>query len=418
MLKIMPRIRKGRPSPRREERRAAADRRTGRDRRDAKIEVAAEAIAEAAANLLESRNEELQQIERTRMARWFFGALFLAMLVLIGMMAFPYANAAVIGLIVAGAFYPLLDWLMERFALSRTAAAWLVTTIVLVVVFVPLIYVISELVTEAADFYDRVSVVITTESVRELFFGRGWAANAGRQLFGYFNVPYTPQRLESLLLELLQGATTTAVSRINSLLGNLLDLLLQSVIMLVVIYGMLRHGPIVKRFLVDLSPLPKEETELLISRFNQMNYVTMAGNGIGGVMQGGLAGLAFWALGFESTLLWTVIMAILAFLPVIGMSIVYIPASIYLLFQERYISALFLFVFCGLVSLIVENWFKSIFVGASVQINAVVVLLSIVGGLSAFGPAGIFYGPLIITLFLTIVDLYHTQYARVFNERL
>lgn len=418
MLKSMPRIRKGRPSPRREERRAAADRRTGRDRRDAKIEVAAEAIAEAAANLLESRNEELQQIERTRMARWFFGALFLAMLVLIGMMAFPYANAAVIGLIVAGTFYPLLDWLMERFALSRTAAAWLVTTIVLVVVFVPLIYVISELVTEAADFYDRVSVVITTESVRELFFGRGWAANAGRQLFGYFNVPYTPQRLESLLLELLQGATTTAVSRINSLLGNLLDLLLQSVIMLVVIYGMLRHGPIVKRFLVDLSPLPKEETELLISRFNQMNYVTMAGNGIGGVMQGGLAGVAFWALGFESTLLWTVIMSILAFLPVIGMSIVYIPASIYLLFQERYVSAVFLFAFCGLVSLIVENWFKSIFVGASVQINAVVVLLSIVGGLSAFGPAGIFYGPLIITLFLTIVDLYHTQYARVFNERI
>lgn len=351
------------------------------------------------------------------MARWFFGALFLALLALIGVMTLPYVHAVVIGLIVAGAFYPMLDWLLRRLRFGRQGAALAATLVVVLAVFLPLGYVAGQLVVEAAALYDRANELLSAERVRELLFGRGWFPDAARRIFSYFNMDYTPHRMEALLLDLLRTATSEAVSRVNSLLGNLVDLVVQIAVMLVVIYGMFRHGPNLKRFLLELSPLPEEESELLIQRFNQMNYVTMAGNGIGGILQGGLAGFAFWFLGFESALLWTVIMSILAFLPLIGMSIVYIPASIYLLALGRYGEGIFLFLFCSAVSLIVENWFKPIFVGASVEINSVVVLLSIVGGLSAFGPVGIFYGPLIISLFMTIVNLYHARYASVYNQR-
>ena len=112
-------------------------------------------------------------------------------------------------------------------------------------------------------------------------------------------------------------------------------------------------------------------------------------------------------------------MIVLAFIPLVGISIVYIPVCIYLLIIGNFVSAIVLLIYCTTVSLIVENWFKSIFVGNRAEIHSTLIFLSIVGGLVVFGIPGIFYGPLIISIFLTFVDLYHKRYneATLFNRQ-
>jgi predicted PurR-regulated permease PerM len=186
--------------------------------------------------------------------------------------------------------------------------------------------------------------------------------------------------------------------------------------MMLFIFSILLYGSQLKRFLFDLSPLPEEDEQLLIDRFNQMNYVTLVMNGLGGVLQGVLAGGAMWLAGFSSVLLWTVMMVVLAFIPLIGISFVYIPATIYLIAVGEYVAAVLFFVWCSAIAFLTENWLKPMWVGNRIKISSMAVLFFIIGGMAVFGTAGIFYGPLVLTLFLTFVDLYHARYVPRLGE--
>ena len=205
--------------------------------------------------------------------------------------------------------------------------------------------------------------------------------------------------------------STYLLDTVNSWVANLLSFMLQFVVMMVVIFGILSEGKKVKAFVLDISPLPRDEEELVFEKFNQMNFVTLVGNGIGGLIQGGLAGIAFWFAGIESVFLWTTSMVVLAFIPMVGMSVIYVPASIYLWFAGKTVGATVVLIFCSLVALVVEQWFKPKFVGKRVSIHSVLVFLAILGGMTVFGFLGIFYGPLIMSIFLTFVDLYKKRYS-------
>ena len=148
-----------------------------------------------------------------------------------------------------------------------------------------------------------------------------------------------------------------------------------------------------------------------MEKFNQMNFVTLVCNGLGGLIQGILAGIGFWFAGIKLIVLWTTIMIILAFIPLLGISIIYIPACIYLAVTGKTITSIALFIYCTLVALVTENWFKPLFIGKRIEISPLLVLFTIIGGMSVFGVGGIFYGPVIAILFLTMVELYHSFYS-------
>jgi predicted PurR-regulated permease PerM len=109
-------------------------------------------------------------------------------------------------------------------------------------------------------------------------------------------------------------------------------------------------------------------------------------------------------------------MSLLAFIPLVGISLVYIPASLYFILIGKVGTGISLFIYCTVVSLIVEKGFKPKFIGKRVGISSLLVLFYIIGGMSAFGMAGIFYGPLLCTIFLTSVALYHEKYDEPVGE--
>ena len=103
-------------------------------------------------------------------------------------------------------------------------------------------------------------------------------------------------------------------------------------------------------------------------------------------------------------------MVILAFIPLVGISVVTIPASIYLWIKGRVVASIVLFIFCTAVALWTENIFKPKFIGSKVQVDSLVMLFFIMGGMSLFGMAGIFYGSIVCILLLTMIELYHEKY--------
>lgn len=187
------------------------------------------------------------------------------------------------------------------------------------------------------------------------------------------------------------------------------------VIMMIVVFGLFVDGPKLKKFVFELSPLPNEQEQLIVEKFNQMNYVTLVCNGIGGILQGGLAAIGFYFAGIPSLFLWFTMMVLLAFIPLVGISFITVPTCIYLFLAGEQTTAIILLIYTASVSIIVENWFKPMFIGQRLKVNSILVLMYIIGGMAVFGMAGIFYGPLICIMFLTIVELYHNYYVDDFN---
>ena len=106
-------------------------------------------------------------------------------------------------------------------------------------------------------------------------------------------------------------------------------------------------------------------------------------------------------------------MGLLAFLPIIGIGIVFIPAALYLLLTGRIAAGIFFIVFYVILSGGIEYLFKPKIVGQRVKMHTLLVFLAIVGGLKLFGILGIIYGPLIVTAFLTLTDIYHSSYQEM-----
>ncbi|MCH6574770.1 MAG: AI-2E family transporter, partial [Bacteroidetes bacterium] len=125
-----------------------------------------------------------------------------------------------------------------------------------------------------------------------------------------------------------------------------------------------------------------------------------------GILQGGLAGGAFAVAGIDNAVFWGTVMAALSVIPSVGSALVWIPASIILIMQGSVAGGVGLMVFCGLIVGSLDNFLRPILVGKDTKMHELMIFFGTLGGILMFGIAGIFIGPLIASLFITICELY------------
>jgi predicted PurR-regulated permease PerM len=225
-----------------------------------------------------------------------------------------------------------------------------------------------------------------------------------------FNLELTGEQINQGITELGKVVGLFVYRQSVSNASNLFKLLVNFFFMLLITYFLLIDGRRLIRFIFDLSPLPDDQEEKLIGKFRDMAGAIIVGNGICAILQGLLGGLVFWLFGLRSPFLWGVIMGLLAFLPIVGIGVVFVPAAGFLIFTGRVGAGIFFILFYAALSFGVEYLLKPKVVGGRVQMHTLLVFLAIVGGLHWFGILGIVYGPLVATAFLTLTDIYHSSY--------
>lgn len=341
----------------------------------------------------------------------YFAAVLILLIYLLWMMMRPFLGAIIFASIITGSIYPVYTRLLEKTQLTQRIAAIIMCVLVVIVVFFPTMYLSFALSKETITLYQNLASGISNESVNNFFFGDGYVAGVAKDFSSMLGIELNLDTIRNEVFTQIRNLSGIAIATINKIVGNIVSFLFNFVIMVLVIYTLLAEGTPLKKFLLKLSPLPDDQEELIIEKFNQMNFVTLVCNGLGGLLQGILAGIGFWFAGINLVVLWTTIMIILAFIPLLGISIVYIPACIYLAIIGKTFASIALFIYCSVLAILTENWFKPLFIGKRIQINSLFVLFSIIGGMTVFGFGGIFYGPVIAILFLTTVDLYHKFYS-------
>lgn len=321
----------------------------------------------------------------------------------------------VFALIITSSTYPIYLYIDKKVG-SKMNSSLISCLIITTVLIIPLSLIGIQLSKESFALYKIISSSLNEKSISDLLFGENLFAQTLKSILSPMGIDYGPKLVMSKIVPILNAGSTYIIKTFQSWAGDVVSMLFNFVVMIIVIYQIFSHGEALKRFVFDLSPLPEGQEQTLLERFNKMNYVTLVCNGIGAIMQSGLAVIGLWLCGIQSLVLWLTLMAILAFIPLVGISFVTIPAVIYLFAVGKVTSAIILFIYTTSVALIVENWWKPRFIGDKIEVNSMLVLLYIIGGMAAFGMAGIFYGPLLCILFLTFVQFYHDEYAVVLNQ--
>jgi predicted PurR-regulated permease PerM len=160
-------------------------------------------------------------------------------------------------------------------------------------------------------------------------------------------------------------------------------------------------------------PLTAKDENRMVEKFVSVSRATLKGTLVIGLVQGGLAGIAFFVLGINGAFFWGTIMAVLSIIPGVGVALVWIPAAGYLLVIGSSIKALLLTLWCaGLVGT-VDNVLRPRLVGKDTKMPDLLILLGTLGGLVLFGAAGIIVGPVVAALFVTVWEIYGTTFKDI-----
>jgi predicted PurR-regulated permease PerM len=171
------------------------------------------------------------------------------------------------------------------------------------------------------------------------------------------------------------------------------------------LYFFLRDGRALTRWLLKLSPFPREDTEELFKSIHDTVNGAILGMLVTAAVQGALTLLALWLFGIPGAFLLGIVATVLAVIPMIGTTPITFGAAIFLFVSGRVGAGIGMSVAACVIGLsdnVIRPWVQS----SRGEMHPLIVLLAIFGGIEAFGTSGIFIGPVVAALALWIIDTY------------
>jgi predicted PurR-regulated permease PerM len=347
---------------------------------------------------------------------WFFVICFIGSMLVLGWLLFPFLPILVLGAVISGISHPLFS-AIQRFLNVRSAlAAFLTCFLIFMILFVPTVFFVSSLAQQAFGLYQMAKDAVFNQQITS-FLRDTRVLDRANDVLAHFHYSLSGDEIKNGVSEIVKFVGLYLYNQATAIASNTLAFVVNFFLMMMVIFFLLLDGHRLVSYIIDLSPLPTDQEQKLINRFKEMTGAILIVNGLSGMIQGGLGGLVFWIFGFNSAFLWGVIMGLLAFLPIIGIGAVVVPTAIYLFYKGRIAASIFFVVFYIIVAGGTEYIFKPKIVGQQANIHPLLIFFAIIGGLKLFGILGIIYGPLVVTMFLTLADIYRANYQRLVESQ-
>lgn len=344
----------------------------------------------------------------------FFFALLLAILYGVFLILSPFLKALTWAAILAILFYPLYLWLLGILRGRETPAALIIIVAMTLLFVLPGIRLAGFLSTEAVQLVKALGSLLNEEGV-ELWKQEPWV----QSLMGWWEM-LTPQLAQfefkfdwkQMLLQGAQFSSGVVVSQATGVAQNVFLFIANFIIVLFCLFFFLRDGAEFFVRLKRLLPMDPEHQNRLLLNITDAVTAVVHGCLVVAIIQGILAGMAYWLLGVPYAVVWGVVTGFAALLPVGGTTIVSIPASIYLFLQGETVRAVILLIWCiGAVGT-VDNVLKPLFIGSRLKLPMLLLFFGILGGLAVFGALGLILGPVLFALLAALLDVYSREYGR------
>ncbi|MEP7272303.1 MAG: AI-2E family transporter [Acidobacteriota bacterium] len=349
-------------------------------------------------------------LRRSRATTVFLIAAGILLAYLCYQIARPFLTALAWATILAVVFAPLHH--RARLAFRNTNLSALFSTgVTLLIGVLPIVLLVTAISREAAVGYRQLREHLAS----------------GNTVTGTAGIGPVIQRVNDALQEwdvdvgALGGQATSYLGDIvltlaKGTISNLSAFLLNVVLVGFTLFFFFRDGPKILEHLERIVPVELSEEGGIFELIGQVIRAAIFGVVVMSLLKGILAGLAFWVLGLHSPALWGAAGAIASVVPVVGISLVWVPAAIVLWAQGMTLKALLMVIWGATVLSLIDNVLYPILVRSRVRLHTLVVFISTLGGLSVFGFLGFVLGPVVATLALTLVDVASHSYAPTREE--
>lgn len=303
--------------------------------------------------------------------------------------------AAIFTVMVYPGYRLVLSWCRGR---ERIAAGVYVFFLAILLI-IPSIIFLSVLVNQAIQLSSGAGTII-----KEQVASGEWADKLSQLPFMDRILPYREQILDKST-EVISAIGNFVVGKLTDLTKGTVQAFVHAILMFYAMYFFLMDGHHLLRTTTEYLPLSPTERTRLIDRFTSVSIATIKSTVVIGLVQGSLGGLGFMVAGLPAPVFWGAMMTVLSLVPGIGIALVWVPAAIYLLVMGRVTALVVFALYFILVVGLVDNFLRPLLVGKRSQMHELLVLLSTLGGLMAFGLAGFIVGPVIAALFVTLWDI-------------
>lgn len=329
---------------------------------------------------------------------FFFGLMGIVAYLVWEMLA-PFVAALALAAIIVTTSYPLYKKILKKVPKhNHTAASLLSTALVFIIVIIPLLFLTSILVNEAVSVYK----IVSTEQL---------GFEEGLKHFETAVQAYLPG-FELNIGEYLKQTASFLADNFVSIFTNTVSTIFLFFIVIIGTFYLFRDGEQFTRRLITISPLPDDQDDVILSRMARSLRSVLTGTVLIALIQGTLTAIGLWVFGFERAVLWGTFAAFGALIPSVGTSIVFVPSILYLIFTGSYTFAVGLTVWGMLAVGLIDNLLGPYLMSRGNAMHPFIILLSVLGGIALFGPIGFVVGPVIVSLFIVLLELYGKHIAK------
>ena len=356
---------------------------------------------------------------------------FLTILILLALVGLlwlfsPFLEVLLFAMILATATYKVYEKILLKVKCSESVSAAITSLVMFLMVIAPVSYLLLEVGLQVGQLYGQAQdwlSVQTPESFKTL----------NQQLVQTFPLPETTQnqilgQLHENSNKIIKFAQDTIVFLVQGVFGSTASLLSFMLLAVFALYFFYRDGKRISHYLMVLSPLTNVYDKMIMSRFANLSTILLLSVLSIALMQGISFALLAWVLGLPGLFLGMAI-AVTSFIPIVGSALVWIPVSIVLMSQGDYVSA-GVVAFMGAVinGFVIDNVLRPVLINKIAQTlegakedlaianHTLITVLSTFAGLIHFGIIGLFFGPVIAAMAITIFDVYALKHTNLLDK--
>jgi predicted PurR-regulated permease PerM len=346
----------------------------------------------------EEPNDSYLEIQRSRTLRILFLVLFLLVLVALFYIFRPYIWVFLAALTVYVGIVPVYDWLQERIK-NQGITITLLTLMVFLLIMVPGTLIIIFLGDQTYHVYVFVLDQIENGALQKL-----QQNEILLKALAAMNISIND--LTVRIGELVQETVGDIFANITSLLAYPLAFVVNIFFMVLMLALLMKEGPQLEEKFYRVLPFPVDIERRIVKRLKDVIKILLAGNLLIMTLQGTFLGIGLYIAGFSTPLLWAIIGSIFSLIPVIGTSFVWIPAAVFLIIQGSFGWAFFIVLWGLGWYLFFENIVKPWAFGEKLNFHPMLFFFLLLGSIQAFGLPGVIIGPILLTFFFSLWEVY------------
>lgn len=341
----------------------------------------------------------------------FFALLALGILYFTFIILEPFLAPIMLGAVLVTVSFPIYRRVRERFHGGANRAAAVMLFLITFVVLLPAFLIIVLLVQEANGVVKHLQSGDMERTLHRLDISNRmpWLKRVAPN--------FDPAAINPahIIVPVVRKAPAWIAEHGASVIGGIAGLVIALFLVLLSAYFFYVEGEAIVAEAAALSPLPARYNVQFAENFKGVIDATFRGQVITSLTQGLFIGIGLAIAGIPGAILWGAVATVLSLLPVVGSAVVWIPAALYLYIaasigDRTYSGAVFLTVWGVVVIPIIEHVVRPWAMKGKMQLPAIPLLVSVLGGMEAFGFVGLVVGPLVFSLLMSIIDIYKRSF--------